>query len=112
PARATEVVSDWERVLFQALTEAGLRPVPQYVEPPYTLDLALFDGDRKLDIEVDGEHYHRNWDGEVCRRDQIRSRRLTDLGWDVMRFWVYELRDDLAGSVERVRAWAAGRGRG
>ena len=51
-------------------------------------------GERKLDIEVDGENYHRNWDGELCRRDQIRSRRLRDLGWDIMRFWVYELRDD------------------
>ena len=28
-----------------------------------------------IDIEVDGENYHRNWDGELCRRDQIRSRR-------------------------------------
>jgi very-short-patch-repair endonuclease len=101
-----ELVSEWERVFYKALHDAGLRPVPQYDEPPYTLDFALFDGDRKLDIEVDGENYHRNWDGEVCRRDQIRSRRLSDLGWDILRFWVYELRDDLAGSVARVKAWA------
>jgi very-short-patch-repair endonuclease len=100
-----EFVSDWERILYQAMVDAGLRPVPQYVEAPYTLDFALFDRDRRLDIEVDGELYHRNWDGEVCRRDQIRSRRLGDLGWDVMRFWVYELRDDLAGCVARVKAW-------
>jgi hypothetical protein len=26
---------------------------------------------------------------------------------DIMRFWVYELRDDLPESVERVRAWLA-----
>ncbi len=68
---------------------------------------AIIGQKRKLDIEVDGEHYHRHWDGELCMRDQIRSRRLNDLGWDVMRFWVYELRDDLAGSVERVRSWLA-----
>jgi len=54
---------------------------------------------------VDGENYHRNWDGELCRRDQIRSRRLADLGWDIMRFWVYEVRDDLEGAVRRVKAW-------
>lgn len=100
-----ELVSEWERVLYQALQAAGLSPVPQYEEAPYTLDFALFDGDRKLDIEVDGEMYHRNWDGEVCRRDQIRSRRLSDLGGDVMRFWVYELRDDPAGCVRRVKEW-------
>ena len=69
------------------------------------LDFALFQGERKLDIEVDGENYHRNWDGELCRRDQLRSRRLADLGWDIVRFWVYEIRDDLDGAVRRVKAW-------
>jgi very-short-patch-repair endonuclease len=102
-----EFVSDWERVFYRALYAAGLRPVPQFEEAPYTLDFALFDGERKLDIEVDGENYHRNWDGELCRRDQIRSRRLSDMGWDILRFWVYELRDDLPGCVERVKAWMA-----
>jgi very-short-patch-repair endonuclease len=100
-----ESVSDWERLFYRALYEAGLRPVPQYDEAPYTLDLALFDGERKLDIEIDGENYHRNWDGELCRRDQIRSRRLSDLGWHVMRFWVYEVRDDLEGCVARIQSW-------
>jgi very-short-patch-repair endonuclease len=104
-----ELVSDWERVFYRALHKAGLMPVPQYEEAPYTLDFALFDGERKLNIEVDGENYHRNWDGELCRRDQIRSQRLSDLGWDIMRFWVYEVRDDMEGSVRRVRAWMAAR---
>jgi very-short-patch-repair endonuclease len=101
-----ELVSEWERTFYKAMYHAGLRPVPQYEEAPFTLDFALFAGDRKLDIEVDGENYHRNWDGELCRRDQIRSRRLNDSGWDVMRFWVYELRDDLQGSLARVKEWA------
>jgi very-short-patch-repair endonuclease len=100
-----ELASEWERVFYRVLYAAGLRPVPQYEEAPDILDLALFDGERKLDIEVDGENYHRNWDGEICRRDQIRSRRLDDRGWDVMRFWVYELRDDMDGAVRRVRMW-------
>jgi len=84
---------------------ADVRPVPQYEESPYILDFALFQGERKLDIEIDGENYHRHWDGEVCRRDQIRSRRLSDAGWDILRLWVYEVRDDLAGSIARVKAW-------
>ena len=102
-----ELVSDWERIFYKALHVAAVRPVPQYEEAPYTLDFALFHGERKLDIEVDGENYHRNWDGELCRRDQIRSRRLSDLGWDILRFWVYEIRDDLEGSVRRVQEWKA-----
>jgi len=106
-----ELVSDWERVFYQAMHRAGLRPVPQYEEAPYALDFALFDGERKLDIEVDGENYHRNWDGELCRRDQIRSQRLSDVGWEIMRFWVYEVRDDMEGSVRRVQAWMSARAR-
>jgi very-short-patch-repair endonuclease len=105
PVEHPEQVSEWERTLYRALYAAGLTPVPQYEEAPYILDFALFQGERKLDIEVDGENYHRNWDGELCRRDQIRSRRLADLGWDILRFWVYEVRDDLAGTVRRVKAW-------
>lgn len=105
-----ELVSEWERVFYRAMYCAGLRPVPQYEEAPYTLDFALFAvdvrGDRRLDIEIDGENYHRHWDGELCRRDQIRSRRLNDAGWDVLRLWVYEIRDDLEGSLVRVKAWA------
>jgi very-short-patch-repair endonuclease len=105
PVEHPEQVSEWERTLYRVLHAAGLTPVPQYEEAPYTLDFALFQGERKLDIEVDGENYHRNWDGELCRRDQIRSRRLADLGWDIIRFWVYEIRDDPAGAVRRVRSW-------
>jgi superfamily I DNA and/or RNA helicase/very-short-patch-repair endonuclease len=98
-------VSTWEKRLYRALYQEGLRPIPQYEVDQYTLDLALQDGDRKLDIEVDGERYHRDWDGELQRRDQLRSQRLIEMGWDVMRFWVYQVRDDLDRCVERVKRW-------
>jgi len=72
----------------------------------YQLDLAYLAGEQKLDIEVDGEHYHKKWNGEVRQRDHLRNKRLKELGWDVQRFWVYELRDDLEGCVARIRTWA------
>jgi len=101
-----EKVSDWERLLYGALYKAGIRTIPQYQVEKYALDLALaIDENRRLDIEVDGERYHRAWDGELCRRDQMRNQRLYELGWDVMRFWVYEIRDDLAGCIRKVLAW-------
>jgi very-short-patch-repair endonuclease len=100
-----ERVSDWERILYAALYRAGIRTLPQYQVEKYALDLAVFNGERKLDIEVDGERYHRNWTGELCRRDQIRNHRMFELGWDVMRFWVYEIRDDLDGCISRVKRW-------
>lgn len=101
-----ERVSDWDRVFYQALYRAGLRPVPQYLVGPYAVDLALLAGTRRLAIDVDDAMYHRPWDREVCRREQIRSQRLRALGWDLMRFWVYQVRDDLGRSVSRVTEWA------
>jgi len=98
-------VSDWERLLYRTLYRAGIRTIPQYVEEKYRLDLALIDGARRLDIEVDGEHHRNPWTGELSRRDMIRNQRLMELGWDVMRFWVYQLRDDMDWCVGRVKRW-------
>ncbi|MDA8218823.1 MAG: AAA domain-containing protein, partial [Dehalococcoidales bacterium] len=100
-----ELVSDWERLFYRALYQHGVHPIPQYSVEKYLLDLAVIAGDRRLDIEVDGERYHRNWDGELCRRDQIRNQRLMELSWDVMRFWVYQIRDDLPNCLTRVQNW-------
>lgn len=105
PVSNPEQVSDWERWFYGKLYAAGLHPIPQYAEEKYRLDFALFDGDRKLDIEVDGERYHREWTGELCRRDRLRNQRLMELGWDVMRFWVYEIRDDTESCIQRIRGW-------
>lgn len=101
-----ERVSDWERILYRALYVAGLRPIPQFSVEQYDLDLAIVVGERRLDIEVDGERYHRSWTGELCLRDQLRNMRLIELGWEVRRFWVYEVRDDLGGCVASVLRWA------
>jgi very-short-patch-repair endonuclease len=74
----------------------------------YALDFALIrPNGRKLNIEVDGEHYHRDWNGELLRHDQLRNLRMIELGWDVMRFWVYQVRDDLPECMQRVAQWVA-----
>jgi len=98
-------VSEWEKALQRVLTEAGVEVLPQYPVDKYVVDLAVLIGHRKLDIEVDGERYHRDWDGELLRRDRLRNMRMFELGWDVMRFWVYEVRDELEQCTERVLAW-------
>jgi very-short-patch-repair endonuclease len=102
-----ELVSDWERLFYKALYSAGIRSLPQYPVEKYILDFAIVSGDRRLNIEIDGERYHRNWDGELCRRDQIRNQRLMELGWDVMRFWVYQVRDDLDQCLTKVHNWVS-----
>lgn len=55
---------------------------------------------------MDGERYHRSWTGELCLRDQLRNQRLIELGWEVKRFWVYEIRDHMEECVEWIRNWA------
>jgi very-short-patch-repair endonuclease len=105
-----ERVSEWEHQLYRAMFAAGLRPIPQVRVEQYDLDFALYAGDRKLAIEVDGERYHRSWTGELCLRDQLRNQRLIELGWDVRRFWVYEVRDELPRCVQQVQAWTEGKG--
>lgn len=103
-----EHVSPWEKQLHTALTKAGFCPFVQYEVEQYLLDFAILRGDRRLDVEVDGERYHRAWNGELRRRDEMRNQRLMELGWDVMRFWVYQVRDDVEGCVRRVQEWVDG----
>jgi len=100
-----DVVSNWEKILYERLFAEGIFTMPQYKIDKYSLDLALVIGDRRLDIEIDGETYHRGWDGELLRRDKIRNSRLIELGWDVQRFWVYEIRDDIESCVKRIQNW-------
>ncbi|MDD9868336.1 MAG: AAA domain-containing protein [Gammaproteobacteria bacterium] len=101
-----ELVSDWERLFYNKFYAAGIRLIPQYQVEKYVLDFAIIvDDNKRLNIEIDGEMYHRNWDGERCRRDQIRNQRLIELGWDVMRFWVYQVRDDFERCFLRVQRW-------
>jgi len=99
------MVSDWERHFYRAAYAAGYALIPQYPIEKYVVDFLLTDGQRQLVIEIDGERYHRNWTGELCRRDQIRNQRLIELGYDVIRFWVYEVRDDLDGCLARLELW-------
>lgn len=102
-----ERVSDWERIFYRALYAAGIRPIPQFTVEQYDLDFAVIAGDRRLNIEVDGERYHRSWTGELCLRDQLRNQRLIELGWEVKRFWVYEIRDRLPECIRFVSDWVA-----
>jgi len=101
-------VGPWENTLKEALEVAGLKVLPQYPVNQYRLDLAIVDGDSQIDIEVDGEMYHKEWDGSRARRDVIRDMRLSALGWTVKRFWVYQVRDNLQGCVDQIRSLVAG----
>lgn len=99
--------SEWEHLLQQALSDAGIPVTAQYHVDKYYLDLALFHNGRKLDIEVDGAMYHQTWSGELCYNDQLRNQALMRQGWNVMRFWVQQVRDQMPWCVEQVKRWMA-----
>lgn len=103
-----ESVSDWEREFYRVAYAAGFALIPQYPIEKYVADFLLTSDDRQLVIEIDGERYHSNWTGELCRRDQMRNSRMIELGYDVVRFWVYEVRDDMDGCLRRLKRWVEG----
>ena len=98
-------VSEWEKILYRELYKAGIKTQPQYPIDNYRLDLALFHNGKCLDIEVDGERYHRSWNGELSYRSQLRNQRMFELRWDIRRFWVYELRDRMPWCIQQIKSW-------
>lgn len=120
PARRSETQHDrsqwhphespWEEILYKALVAKGVDPIPQYPVSGRRLDMALVGNNephKKIDIEVDGDRYHRNRDGTRKKDDIWRDIQLQGMGWIVMRFWVYQLREDIDGCVDKiVTAWS------
>lgn len=106
--RADLVGPIWEPRLAEAFQAAGLDYRQQYPALGYYLDFALFDQEgQKINIEVDGETYHRDRDGNLCEEDVRRDLALRADGWIVKRFWVYELREDMDCCVQQVAALVA-----
>ncbi len=97
-------VGHLERPFYDAMVAAGLNPIHQYREGPYVLDFAFITEAKKLNVEVDGEMYHQEWDGTRSMRDLMRDHRLIGMGWEIKRFWVHELRDDMDRCVAEVKA--------
>ena len=103
--RAREPIfeSPWERALYEALAKAGITPITQYPLCGRRLDMAVITNKLKLDVEVDGDTYHRDRDGFRKMSDYWRDHAVTSLGWQVQRFWVYELKENMGGCVERIK---------
>lgn len=97
--------SEWEHILQKALSDAGIPVTAQYHVDKYYLDLALFYKGKKLDIEVDGAMYHQTWTRELSYTDQLRNQALIREGWDVIRFWVQQIRDKLPWCVRQIKEW-------
>jgi very-short-patch-repair endonuclease len=100
--------SPWEETLFAALKDRGIDPIPQFPLAGRRLDLAVLGPCCKLDVEVDGDRYHRDPTGRRNSRDLWRDHQIRGLGWQVRRYWVYQLREDLDACVDEIIATAFG----
>lgn len=94
--------SHWERRVYHALKARHLDPQPQYEIVGRRLDFALFRGDVKMNLEVDGRRWHLDTEGNRKADDLWRDHQLMSLGWKVCRFWVDELHRDLEGCLDHV----------
>ena len=98
--------SPWEKHLHDALVKRGHDPIVQHPVAGRFLDLAIVDETRspplRLDIEVDGVAFHTDDEGNRLATDLWRDHQLKALGWQVLRFWVHELRDELERCLERI----------
>ena len=92
----------WERRMAVALQGRGLAFQQQYPVGRRHLDFALFRGDVKLDLEVDGRRWHTGPDGNRKTADRLRDREMIALGWKVRRFWVHELQTDMERCLDLV----------
>jgi superfamily I DNA and/or RNA helicase/very-short-patch-repair endonuclease len=95
--------SPWEEVLYNALKKEGIRTIPQYPLNQYRLDLAVVDSPVPVDIEIDGELWHRDIDGGRLLADIKRDQHLIVHGWKVKRFWVYQLQHNLSQCVKEIK---------
>jgi Protein of unknown function (DUF559)./Uncharacterized conserved protein (DUF2075). len=97
--------SKYEELLYNAMMKAGIDNIyPQYSVAGYYLDFAYIGKNVKIDIEVDGETYHKNPDGTRRRSDFNRNNVLMRKGWVVKRFWVHEIRGDIDGCIADIKA--------
>jgi DNA mismatch endonuclease (patch repair protein) len=107
-----------ELALRRALFAAGERGWRCHARSvPGKPDLAFTK--RKVAVFVDGRFWHGHpefftfgksgayWDAKIKRtqeRDRIANETLAAAGWTVLRFWDFEVEDDLERCVEQVRA--------
>lgn len=95
--------SVWEEKLYNALKKVGVSTLPQFRVANRRLDLAYKDANIKLDIEVDGVRYHASAEYGRKADDIYRDLQMRSLGWEVQRFWVYELEQNMDACVQKVK---------
>ena len=93
----TDFVSDWEKKLYTVLYDKGIKTYPQHTIDKYRIDLALVD--KKYAIEV-GDDVEYN--SEQSYAIHLKNARLIEMGWNVIRFMPYQIKDDIDWCVNTI----------
>ena len=90
----------------EALAATGLNPIPQLGVANYFLDFAVIGMSAgtpiRLDIEIDGRHWHEELPGRRRIEDERRDQVLRCLGWRPLRFWADDVERNEPQCVEKV----------
>ena len=98
-------MSEIEKVFAKALDELGVKYVQQEPVGSYFLDFGIHVGDRKLDLEIDGEAYHMSASGGQRFYDRQRDEYMFDHGWDVKRYWATAVMTDPYKKAKEISDW-------
>jgi len=92
--------TDIEVIMADALEHAGIDAVEQYPirgKYGYSLDFAI--PELKIDIECDGEHYHKKGNPH----DRKRNWALRNRGWKILRFRGKEIKANINDCIEKIK---------
>ena len=92
--------TDIEVMMADALKENNIEAVEQWPirgKYGYSLDFAI--PELKIDIEVDGEHYHKIGNAH----DRKRNWALRNRGWKIIRFRGNEVRNNIMECIEKLK---------
>lgn len=56
---------------------------------------------RKIAVFADGDYWHTK-DERAIRKDQFQNKFLREKGWNVLRFWGHEIRQDVVNCVNQI----------
>lgn len=100
--RGSIYLTSLEKQVESILKELSIEYISQYpTHTGFILDFAIINGDKKIDLEVDGKKWHSS--KEAIKRDNFRTYMLKREGWKVIRVKEEEINnlDSLFSSIIR-----------
>jgi len=104
-------VSSIEKTLYYSLKQKNLEPKTQYPLKVTQIDIAF--PEKKLAIYCDGDYWHANprkynlkdlnvAQSRNIKNDEKNIKFLTENGWKILRFWEYDINNDLENCVNKI----------